>query len=249
MMARILCLLLLVRLAEADAQAKAPSAAEQAACEATVQINCKNKLGIGVVGSGVVIATTKDSETNVSTTFALTARHVIDDAKEIKVTAIVSGAAAPFKEAEVVWRDEFGRSDLALVSFSSANSKIRAAVLGKREKYLEDFPIFKTSWRDGARPIFREDKAIKRALVREPDERGLDQRKGTAFFWQTKGTSNEGESGGGMFSMDGMLLGICSGNRLEVGYFAHRDEIYWALWKITRQKHNEALKSALPWLE
>jgi hypothetical protein len=248
MIARVLYSLLLALVAATDLQAKSLSEAEQAGCEATIQIVCKEKKG-----SGVVIATIKDSGTNGSITFALTANHVIAGANEIDITAIVSGTAKTFKNAQIVWQDE-GRPDLALLSFFSGNDKIRAAILGKREKYQEDFPIFKTSWKDGRRPIFRDDQAIKRVLV-TPNQPGPHPANSTAFFWQTKGTSERGESGGGMFNEDGMLLGICSANQLnvnqqtDVGYFTHRDEIYFALKKFVKSPGGAALKPALPWLE
>jgi hypothetical protein len=45
-----------------------------------------------------------------------------------------------------------------------------------------------------------------------------------------------------MFDTEGILLGICAAKRLDVGYFCHRDEIYFALAKHAGPK----LKPLLP---
>ncbi len=238
-MTKILSLVLIVWLTGADVQAKNTPDARQAACEATIAIICTDT---GARGSGVVIAT-KDQ-----ITYALTARHVIAKSKKIKIMAMVLGKPMEFDETPS--EDEFGKSaDLALVRFSSGDCKIMAATLGNREKHLEDFPIFKTSWKDGDRPVYREDRAIKRVLVKDSER--PDQPRINAFFWQTKGTSEKGESGGGMFNEDGKLLGICSGNQMnnqsDIGYFVNRDEIYFALKRFAKNPGGAPLKS-LPWL-
>jgi Trypsin-like peptidase domain len=216
MMVKMLCFLPFALFAGADALAQAPLAVQKAVCDATIAIKCSETRQ----ASGIVLGT-KDSRA-----YALTAQHVIANAKQedVKAIARISGTAETFSRVEFIWSDE--QSDLALISFIRGESKFASVKLGECTRKTEDFPVLKTSWRSGANPVFQEDQAIKRILRKGP--------KGNAFFWQTKGTNEEGNSGGGMFSEKGELLGICSGNQQGFGYFVHRDEIFTALKKDAR---------------
>ncbi|MDY3551871.1 serine protease [Gemmata sp. JC717] len=74
----------------------------------------------------------------------------------------------------------------------------------------------------GAPPTCRAEKLIEKAFVRRPGG-------GAAFFWGSEGVPVGGMSGGPLLDAEGRVIGICAAAQGGRGYFAHLDEIHYAL--------------------
>lgn len=202
----------------ADPQAKFSADIQKSALQATVRIVGKDGKKGASSGSGVVIGV-KDGFA-----YALSANHVLANARLVQVEAFLDGERTNILQSEVLATAP--ESDLALFRFPIGKSEIVSLTLAEKSTILKQFPVdvLNSGWQLYESPTLGEDRASARLLLRQPDG-------SSAFFWQTTGTSEPGRSGGPLISTKGELIGICSGNQDNRGYFAHRDEIHYFLRK------------------
>jgi len=184
---------------------------------ATLQIERKDAKGGVIVGSAVAIAQ-RDGFC-----YALTAEHVVEKVRRMDIVAYLGDEKVRFPM-EVLARSV--EPDLALVRFPVKDGVITPLPIAEKSDELKKYPlpIITSGWEQGDKPTLTDDKALARKLLRRSDAGG-------AFFWQTAGTSAQGRSGGPIASKSGQLIGICSGNQDQRGYFTHRDEIHYFLRK------------------
>jgi S1-C subfamily serine protease len=122
------------------------------------------------------------------------------------------------------------QADIAIIKVNLGNRTLPVLKLptpGKKAR-PNKFPAKALSigCSNGEKPTCREEDLIAKVLVRKSIDSGI-------FFWQAKLASIEGRSGGPLIHMgeDGTLslIGICSANQNNVGYYTHLDEIHVAL--------------------
>jgi S1-C subfamily serine protease len=194
-----------------------PKEIAQQAIDATIRLVSREEKG--GAGTGVIIGV-KDEFA-----YALTAKHVIQKRRErIDVLARVGDKVVAFPQVDVL--AEAADADLALIRFPIGAAKVATMELAPKSDDLKRFPfrVLKVGWQLDSGATCLEDAALDRKLLKDKDGK-------SAFFWQTRDPSDPGRSGGPLVSRDGKLLGICSGNQEERGYFTHRDEIHYFLRK------------------
>jgi S1-C subfamily serine protease len=193
-----------------------PAAVRERGLAATVRVTDPDG---GGVGTGVVFAV-RDGYV-----YVLTAAHVLGPDSRPRVET--------FRPANPLKPDStHERCDL-LFRTTDADVAVVRLPEGKREwavSRLAPPPAGGTSpesgWAvgcdEGGAPRIQPVALVGRKLVRRKDG-------STAFFWEARGDTEKGRSGGPLLDGDGRLMGVCSGTQRGTSYYVHPDEIRAAL--------------------
>jgi S1-C subfamily serine protease len=214
-----MCHSLLVSLAllsPADVPPEVPRSVRLDGFNATVRVTDP---ATDMVGTGAVIAS-KDGFT-----YIVTAAHLLtrDSAPTVETFSATkpTEADATFEKCTVLFRTT--DSDLAVVRLPAGKriwSSLAIAPAAVTKGALE------RGWAigcdDGKAPRLEDVAILNTKLVRKSDGEN-------AKFWQTKGKTVGGRSGGPLLDAKGRLLGVCSGTQGDESYYAHADEIRKAL--------------------
>lgn len=145
-------------------------------------------------GSGVIIAEEKDAEGNVVASYIVTNHHVIDGAKVIKVT-LTNGDVL---EAERIGSD--AQTDIGVIKVKATG--LRVAALGDSSKILlgETVVAIGNPLGELANTVTN---GIISGLERDINVEGTEMK-----LLQTNAEVSPGNSGGGLFNLNGELIGI-----------------------------------------
>jgi S1-C subfamily serine protease len=193
-----------------------PALVREAGVAATVRVSDPDRDG---VGSGVVIAV-RDGFV-----YVLTAAHVLGPDARPRVETF--RPADPRKPDSVHDRCELlfraPDADLAVLRLPAGKREWAAAPMAPPPAPARDPDAGWSVGCDGGGGPSLESVALTgRKLVRRKDGSG-------AFFWQARGESAAGRSGGPLLDADGRLIGVCSGTQAGLSYYSHPDEIRAAL--------------------
>lgn len=170
------------------------------------------------VGGGVVLGV-RDGYA-----YVLTAAHVVGRDARPRVETFTAAsrpkADAVHDKGEVVLR--VAEADLAVIRVPAGKREWAVAPLAPPGSDAKVERAWVGGCDDGGEPRAVTVTLTGRKLVRRSDG-------GSAFFWQGKGESVPGRSGGPLFDPDGRLIGVCSGTQGGMSYYTHLDEIRAAL--------------------
>jgi S1-C subfamily serine protease len=168
-------------------------------------------------GSGILLGKTGP------TVYALTASHVVADAREVDVETF-SAASYPrpakvYRSAEIIGRSGRGALDLALIRFSASDPIGEKVRIGKTQAYPPNFLALSAGCSTGRPPSCSVESVVSTRLARKGGQAD------PALYWQTKERPARGRSGGPLLDGRGRLIGVCCGSNGDAGYYCHIDEI------------------------
>ena len=167
------------------------AAATEKVINSVVVINCDNASGSGVIWA-----------TNSSLSYILTCHHVIDGASEIKIT-LYSGETL---QAEVVGSD--ARTDIAILKVSTPN--LPPVILPHADSELK----LGQSVIAVGNPLGSLGNSVSNGILSSLS-RTVSIEGTTMELIQTNAAVNSGNSGGGLFDMNGQLIGLVNAKVVE----------------------------------
>jgi S1-C subfamily serine protease len=199
----------------------APRAVREGGLAATVRVS---EPATGSVGTGVVIGVRGGFA------YVLTAAHIIGPDAKLQVETFAPQTL--YETVEVVFRAP--DADVAVVRVPAGRREWATVVLaGPPAGAAVPTAAWAVGCDDGKDPQIEAVTLTGRKLVKK--------RGAGAFFWQARGETVRGRSGGPLLNADGRLIGVCSGTQDGMSYYSHPDEIQAALptemrWVLTGDK-------------
>ena len=192
--------------------------AEKTAMAATVKLQVEDPEGISYA-TGTVI------HTHGNESLVLTCGHVFrDSAGEGSITAHY-GFDSPTQQSapgELIFYDAEAR-DIAVVVIRTTGTPIVAAeVASKRTRIVKGNDVFSIGCDHGENPTIRHTQIKNRAAY------------DGAIKYDIYGRPVDGRSGGGLFTSDGRVIGVCNAAVIDVdeGIYTALDTIHWQLAKV-----------------
>lgn len=163
------------------------------------------------------------------TLFVVTAEHVVRGGWSLRCRyQTTKGPSAVLDRVQLLLVDR--SLDLALLRLSDVTEAPRALASLSRSTQSggrDKFDAWSVGVDDEARPQPRPELVRGKKLLRAPQ--GNER-----FAWECQLAAERGRSGGGLFDLDGCLIGICSGVQGGKAYYTHADEIrFW----LRRNEH------------
>ena len=200
-------------------EATDPQAMLEQALRATVRLRVADQTGHGC-GTGTII------DTHGEEALVVTCGHIFRDSQgkgQIEVDLFVGGQARTLPGTLLSYNLE---RDIGLVSFSPGTGVTVARVAPGGYLLRKGSPVFSIGCDRGANPSIRTSQIT-----------GVDKYLGPPNL-VTSGQPVQGRSGGGLFSQDGLLIGICNAADPadDEGIYASLPTIHWELDRVGQRR-------------
>ncbi len=202
---------------EADSAARVPHAA-------TVRLRVSEGATDGI-GTGTIIDTHFNEEAKAEEALIMTCGHIFRESQgkgKITVEIFTEGG---IRSVEGTLLDFDDKRDIALVTIWPGVKVVPAQVAPKNFVVRSQDPIFTVGCSRGNEPTVEESRVS-----------SVDRRFGKPAI-VVEGSPAEGRSGGGLFSAEGLLIGICNSDMFEEnqGLYASLPSVHWQLDKFNLQ--------------
>ena len=178
--------------------------------EASVRIRIKDDHQADAVGSGTII------DSRVGKTIILTCGHIFRDRDMNAVIEIDCYCGG--REQTVIGRRLFHdmKSDVGLITITSDDPLSSCRVAGSGTKIVKGAPVISVGCSEGDKPT------VQRVKIT-----ALNRYQGADNI-EVGGMPVEGRSGGGLFTQEGQLIGVCSGadSHYREGFFAGLQSVH-----------------------
>jgi S1-C subfamily serine protease len=192
-----------------------PADLQKATLAATVRVLNKER---NVSGSGVVLGADDKG------IYVLTASHLIDKGEHLVVEGFTAASypkpSKTWEEVELIAKSDTLR-DLVLLRLPPSKTPVARLSLAPSgtPPPKTPFKALVAGCNGNKPPVTRVERVVAaRRARRDPKEEPV-------LFWEIEGKQAAGQSGGPLVDGSGNVLGICSGNNKELGYFCHVEEI------------------------
>ena len=212
-----------------DSPARVPHAA-------TVRLRVNEGATDGI-GTGTIIDTHYNEEAKAEEALIVTCGHIFRESQGKGKITVEIFAADGVRKVEGTLLDFDDKRDIALVTIWPGVKVVPAQVAPKNFVVRPQDPVFTVGCSDGHDPTVQESRVI-------AVNRFLSKPNFTAA-----GSPVEGRSGGGLFSVEGLLIGVCNADIQDEnqGLYASLPSVHWQLDKFNLQTiYERASPTATP---